>query len=123
LERTRTHLLCGRSVGFFPEGTVNRDAGRLLAGRRGAARLSLETGTPVVPVGIRFPHVSPGQVIGDGAAMEIHIGAPLSPPGCPSRVAPLATVRAWHATIMGEIGRLSGKAWHPPHWEIGNAQR
>jgi 1-acyl-sn-glycerol-3-phosphate acyltransferase len=127
LERARGELASGRSVGFFPEGAVNRDPGRLLPGRRGAARLSLETGTKVIPVGIRFPGVAPKHPIADHAAMAIHIGAPLVPPPCAAQPAPLADVRAWHAAIMSEIGRLSGKAWDPPTWangwEINDAQR
>src|SRR5262245_30418449 len=54
LERARAHLEAGRSVGVFPEGTVNRDPRRLLYGDRGAARLALQAGVPVVPAGIRF---------------------------------------------------------------------
>src|SRR5262245_22372084 len=60
LERARRHLVAGRSIGIFPEGQINRDPDRLLRGRRGTARLSLETSAPVVPVGIRFPGVEPG---------------------------------------------------------------
>jgi 1-acyl-sn-glycerol-3-phosphate acyltransferase len=54
LEQARQHLIAGRSIGIFPEGTVNRDRSQLLRGRYGAARLSLETGVPVTPAGIRF---------------------------------------------------------------------
>jgi 1-acyl-sn-glycerol-3-phosphate acyltransferase len=111
-EQARAHLLAGRSIGIFPEGTVNRDPDRLLRGRRGAARLSLETGAPVVPMGIRFPTVPPGQPIPPDAAMELHIGAPLAPPGPPAEQAPLATVTAWHAAIMTAIARHSGKTWN-----------
>jgi 1-acyl-sn-glycerol-3-phosphate acyltransferase len=107
LEQARTHLLAGRSVGMFPEGTVNRDPTRLLAGRSGAARLSLETGAPIVPMGIRFPdaHMRPPSP----GPMEIRIGAPLYPTEIMPGPAPLAAVRAWHAMLMTEIGRLSGK--------------
>ena len=114
LERARAQLAAGRSVGVFPEGAVNRDPRRLLAGRRGTARLSLETGVPVVPAGIRFPGA--GRKIADHAAMEVEIGAPLFPPRASSAWAPLAEVKAWHAVIMNEIGRLSGKLWTSP-WE------
>jgi 1-acyl-sn-glycerol-3-phosphate acyltransferase len=111
LEQARTYLSRGRSIGIFPEGTVNREPGRLLRGRAGAARLSLETRVPIVPAGIRFPAPRPGERIGDRAAMEVHIGAPLDPPPCASAVAGPREVRAWHATMMREIARLSGKDW------------
>ena len=112
MERARAYLNAGRSVGIFPEGTVNRDPQRLLRGRMGAARLSLETGAPIVPVGIRFPGAEPGEKISDRARMEIRIGAPLTPPALGRHAsAPLPDVRAWHAAVMQEIAHLSGKAW------------
>src|SRR5262245_58153426 len=75
LARARAQLEAGRSVGVFPEGTVNRNPRQLLRGDRGAARLSLQTGIPIVPAGIRF------EAIEHSAAMTIVIGAPLVPPG------------------------------------------
>jgi 1-acyl-sn-glycerol-3-phosphate acyltransferase len=44
LERARIHLAAGRPIGVFPEGQVNRDPSRLLRGRHGTARLSIEMG-------------------------------------------------------------------------------
>ena len=41
----------GELFGIFPEGTRSRD-GRLYKGRTGAARLALEVGCPIYPVGI-----------------------------------------------------------------------
>jgi len=111
LAGARLHLSAGRSIGIFPEGQVNRDPGRLLRGRRGTARLSLETGVPVVPMGIRFPGLEPGRRIRDGAVMELCIGAPLVPSTPASEPAALETVTHWHAAIMSEIARLSGKQW------------
>ncbi len=111
-EEAKAHLLAGRSVGIFPEGTINRDPGRLLRGRRGAARLSLETGAPVVPMGIRFPTVPPGEPVPAHAAMALHIGAPLVPSGPPLELAPLPAVTAWHTAIMTAIARHSGKTWN-----------
>jgi 1-acyl-sn-glycerol-3-phosphate acyltransferase len=111
-ERVKEHLAAGRSVGVFPEGTVNRDPGRLLPGRVGMSRLSLETGVPVVPVGIRFPDARPGEPIGEQERMEIHVGSAIQPPaveGTPS----LSQSRRWHGTVMHEIARLSGKSWGP----------
>ncbi|RAI39282.1 lysophospholipid acyltransferase family protein [Rhodoplanes roseus] len=110
LDHARACLARGRSVGIFVEGTVNRDPDRLLPGRRSAALLSLETGVPIVPVGIRFPHAAPGRPIGDRDAMEVRIGPPLLPRERLERPSP-AALRAWHATVMGEIARLSGKTW------------
>jgi 1-acyl-sn-glycerol-3-phosphate acyltransferase len=108
-ERARAHLAAGEPVGIFPEGTVNPDPDKLLRGKVGTAQLSLETGVPVVPVGISFPGYRPdrGQKL---PPMEVRIGAPLKPV---KSEGPSSARRAyeWHVTIMNEIGRLSGKAW------------
>jgi 1-acyl-sn-glycerol-3-phosphate acyltransferase len=111
LEQARALLATGNAVGAFPEGTTNRDPERLLPGRLGTARLSLETGMPILPAGIRFPGVPAGAPVPEGAAMEITIGAPLHPPRRPGSRPTLAEVRAWHGVMMGEIARLSGKSW------------
>lgn len=116
IEQARAHLMAHRPVGVFPEGTVNRNRRRLLAGRYGAARLSLETGVPVVPAGIVFPHAPSGSgPIPERETMEIRIGAPLVPPRCAGQRPSHDEIRAWHATMMREIARLSGKTWEPMH--------
>jgi 1-acyl-sn-glycerol-3-phosphate acyltransferase len=112
-EQARRHLAAGRSVGVFPEGTVNRDPLRLKRGRPGAAQLSLETGVPVVPVGLRYPAVPRGATIPEGSPMAIDIGAPLAPPAAgqlPYKPA-YGAIWAWHGQIMTAIARLSGKSW------------
>ena len=107
-EQARQHLAAGRSVGVFPEGTVNRDPVRLRRGRPGAAQLALETGVPVVPVGLRYPTVAPGARIPEGSPMAIAIGAPVIPPaGTPA----YPDILALHGRIMTAIARLSGKSW------------
>ncbi|MGD9739502.1 MAG: lysophospholipid acyltransferase family protein [Bauldia sp.] len=109
LRRARSLLRDGRAIGLFPEGTVNRSGTELLPGDSGAAWLSLATGTPVVPVGIRVRG-------GDGAGRKVlsfAIGAPIAP--APRRSAlDRPAVADWHAAIMGEIARLSGKTWLKP---------
>ena len=108
LDRARLHLATGKSVGIFPEGKINRDPHRLLPAHHGAALLSLESGVPVVPAGIRFPGSEPGRPIRDGAPMEVRIGPPLF--ARRSEPMSLAHLHAWHGTIMREVGRLCGKA-------------
>lgn len=111
-EQARRHLAAGRSVGVFPEGTVNRDPGRLRRGRPGAAQLALETGVPVVPVGLRYPTVPPGATVPEGSPMAIEIGAPLVPPPVASAGRPAyPDILALHGRIMTAIARLSGKSW------------
>jgi 1-acyl-sn-glycerol-3-phosphate acyltransferase len=112
--RARRLLDAGRSVGIFPEGTVNRDPGRLLPGHPGAARLSLQSGRPLIPAGLRFPGHPPDQPIRDLSRFVLEIGEPLVPPPTerPGRPSP-EEVRAWHDRLMRELSRLSGKAWEP----------
>jgi 1-acyl-sn-glycerol-3-phosphate acyltransferase len=119
-EQARRHLAAGRSVAVFPEGTVNRDPARLKRGRPGAARLSLETGVPVVPVGLRYPAVPKGTAVPEGSLMAIEIGPPLMPPavGKPA----YAAIWAWHGQIMAAIARLSGKAWEFAAQELGTQE-
>ena len=43
--------------------------------------------------------------------MELHIGAPLRPPGVAGEDVTTGAVGAWHSVIMTEIAQLSGKTW------------
>lgn len=97
LTRAQRLIERGAPVGVFPEGTVNRNPERLLPGSPGAARLSLASGAPVVPGGIRFPGHPVGQPIPDRAKMTLALGPPIVPPaparsGRPAR----EEVLAWH---------------------------
>lgn len=107
--RAGERLAAGASIGIFPEGTTNRDPCRLLRGHHGAAKLSLQCGVPVVPAGVRFPSLRDAPRIPELAPLEFEFGAPLIPPA--ERDLSAAAVRAWHARVMTEIARLSGKTW------------
>jgi len=111
-ERAARKLRDGYPVGIFPEGTMNRDSKKMMRGMPGAAKLSLETGVPVIPVGIRFPKKDAARPISDLDRFSLHIGAPLDVPritGSPSR----SLVLDFHARMMGKLAELSGKSWHP----------
>lgn len=109
-ERAKQRLAAGASVGIFPEGTVNRNPDTLLKGFYGAAQLSLETGIPLLPVGVRFPTNPPGEPIQESSPQILEIGEPLVPAEMLANPGPDA-VRAWHGRMMEEIARLSGKNW------------
>lgn len=47
-------LRAGASIGIFPEGTRNSNPFRLLKARPGIGYIALESGAPVIPVGIEF---------------------------------------------------------------------
>ncbi|MBN8249152.1 MAG: 1-acyl-sn-glycerol-3-phosphate acyltransferase, partial [Verrucomicrobia bacterium] len=70
----RRRLDAGRSVGVFPEATVNRHPGQLLRGQSGVARLALEAGVPVVPGGLRFPDHAGDGPIADSEPFEVRLG-------------------------------------------------
>jgi 1-acyl-sn-glycerol-3-phosphate acyltransferase len=109
-------LLEGQSVGVFPEGKINPNPHRMLKGLRGAAHLSLETKTPVLPIGIQFPDVNKDEKISIFTPMEIHIGATMYPDSDlqPNR---LNDIKKWHKDIMNTIARLSNKRWDFSHEE------
>jgi 1-acyl-sn-glycerol-3-phosphate acyltransferase len=110
LANARARLAIGRSIGIFPEARVNRDPLHLLRGRLGAAWLSLETSVAIVPAGISLCSKSVGGTPPQ-SVLNVRIGAPLHPPR-PTRSPPsIADLRTWHAVVMTEIGRLSGKEW------------
>ncbi len=119
-DQARRRLAAGRSVGVFLEGTVNRDPLRLKRGRPGAAQLSLETGVPVVPVGMRYPTAPHGAPIPEGSPMAIDIGTPMMPPVAGKQA--YAAIWAWHGQIMTAIARLSGKSWQFGAQEIGDQE-
>jgi 1-acyl-sn-glycerol-3-phosphate acyltransferase len=100
----------GSSVGLYPEGKLNRNPSQLMPGRLGAAKLSLETGGAVVPVGFQFPQHVSNAPLGDFEPMVVEFGPPLKPP---SVIANPTTdqIKDWHASIMTEIARLSKKTW------------
>ncbi|NNH05378.1 lysophospholipid acyltransferase family protein [Microbacterium ulmi] len=64
LEQQRQLLEAGKAVALYPEGTRSLD-GRLYRGRTGVAFLALQTGAPVVPVGL----VGTDKVMPVGAKM------------------------------------------------------
>jgi len=112
LEKARRLLGQGGALGIFPEGTMNRDRSRLLRGHPGAAQLSLSTGVPIVPAGIRFPGSSNRLgPISDLEPMEIEFGTPLRPPSVNPDLLSPPQIRDWHGEIMQAVSRLSGKQW------------
>ena len=100
-----------RSLGVFPEGTTNRQPDVLLKGYSGVAQMSLKTGVPVVPAGIRFPKHSSKCPISEYIPFSIEFGEPIHP-GDPQEKPTLKKVRDCHVEIMSAISKLSGKTWN-----------
>lgn len=110
LDQQRRILQSGRAIALYPEGTRSLD-GRLYKGRTGVAFLALETGAKVVPVGItgtndampvgaKWPRLSPRVTIRYGEAIDLSHHGPASS----GRARRLAT-----DDIMSAIHALSGQ--------------
>ncbi|GAB77095.1 1-acyl-sn-glycerol-3-phosphate acyltransferase [Austwickia chelonae] len=105
-----------RVFGIYPEGTRSRD-GRLYRGHSGIGHLVLESGAPVVPVGLRgTERIQPvGASFPRPAKVEVHFGRPLylrekysgKPRGTARREIADEVMRAIHA--------LSGQEWAGEH--------
>jgi 1-acyl-sn-glycerol-3-phosphate acyltransferase len=113
LEAAVDVLRRGELFGIYPEGTRSRD-GRLHKGRTGAARLALEVGAPIYPVGIvgtdriqppdsRMPRLAGSCSISIGRAISPHRYAAM-----PERHRAL---RALTDEVMFEIRELTGQEY------------
>ncbi len=92
LAQARSALAGGELVAVFPQGTIPRGTAffdPVLHGRRGAARLALDSGVPLVPVGLwgteaawprsqRLPYV---LNLADPPTVRVRVGEPYHPTG------------------------------------------
>ena len=109
-ELARNCLLNNCSIGIFPEGKLNPDPHQLMPGFTGAARLSLETGRPIVPIGVRFPGHDPKKKLHSFSNITVHFGEPLIPE-VPTGEIEKSLVDEWHAQMMQAIAKLAQKKW------------
>jgi 1-acyl-sn-glycerol-3-phosphate acyltransferase len=103
----------GKALGIYPEGTRSPD-GRLYRGRPGVARLALDAGATVVPVGLagtdriqpighRFPRLT-GEV-------SITLGEPLDLSPWRDRPADSRALREVTEALMRRIAALTGQEY------------
>ena len=110
LESATEVLTSGGVFGIYPEGTRTRD-GYLHRGHTGVARLSLRTGTPIVPVGLigtdevqpvdkRMPRLF--------RRVMVRFGEPIDPERYGDYEVEHLALRELTDEVMYEIGQLSG---------------
>ena len=77
IERCAEKLRAGRSIGIFPEGKRNRNAETLVRGKSGVGHIALQSGVPVIPVGIDFNcRITKGKIPVLGRTI-VRIGRPI----------------------------------------------
>jgi len=105
-------LEAGELFGIYPEGTRSHD-GKLYRGKTGVARLAIETGVPVIPIGVVGTDriAPPGKKFGRWTRPIVRFGKPLDF----SRYEGLSNdrfiLRSATDEIMYEIMRLSGQEY------------
>jgi 1-acyl-sn-glycerol-3-phosphate acyltransferase len=103
----------GKLLGIYPEGTRSPD-GRLFRGKTGVARMTLETGVPVVPLAMvytprRLPLV--GDLGGRLMRVRVRFGAPLDFSRYEGLSGDRFVERSITDEIMYEIMTLSGQEY------------
>ena len=106
-------LAHGELVAIFPEGTRSRD-GALHKGRTGAARLALDVGCPIFPIGI----VGTDSIQPPGAKVpkpfkrcSLTIGHPIRPERYRHRGEPHLAWRTMIDEVMFEIREVTGQTY------------
>ncbi len=104
-------LEAGELFGIFPEGTRSR-SGVLYKGHTGAARLSVRTGSPIVPVGllgIRAIQPPDARLPKVFRPVEIRFGRPIQPVHSTSAGDARLRLRQMTDEVMYEIRELTGQ--------------
>jgi len=119
LEQQKLLLEAGEAVALYPEGTRSLD-GRLYKGRTGVAFLALQTGAPVVPVGLvgtadvmpvgaRFPRLHPRVSVRFGTPIDVSAHGPATS-GRARRTATDAIMAAIHDLSGQELAHAYNEA-------------
>ena len=105
-------LAAGDLFGIYPEGTRSHD-GKLYRGKTGVARLSIETGVPVIPVAVVGTDIvaPPGKKFGRWTRPHVRFGKPLDFSRYEGLENDRFILRSATDEIMYEIMRLSGQEY------------
>lgn len=115
LDLARSVLANGGLFAIYPEGTRSR-TGKLYRGHTGAARLAIDTGAPIIPVGLLgTAEVQPVDAVVPRLfkPMAVKIGSPIPVDRYRSRVGDHAVYRELIDEVMFEIQRLTGQEYVP----------
>jgi 1-acyl-sn-glycerol-3-phosphate acyltransferase len=111
VETARTILRQGGLLALFPEGTRVRDPEQLGSPRRGAGRLALETGAPVVPAAITGSERLFLGPIPKPKRVQVAFAEPIAAqdlPPTPEAAGELVEGRVW-PRVEGEFRRLRAR--------------
>ncbi|MEK7539487.1 MAG: lysophospholipid acyltransferase family protein [Patescibacteria group bacterium] len=113
-ELIHQHLIKGKVIGIFPEGTRSASPTNMLHAFTGVAKYAVYTGVPVIPVGIKGVH----EIMSRHdyrpkfkKTISLHIGEPIHFTEHYGKILDEKTYRDLTDRIMLEISRLSGKGY------------
>lgn len=113
LDTARSVLAGGGLFGIYPEGTRSR-SGNLHKGHTGAARLAIETGAPIIPVGLlgTLDIQPPDQAMPKFfTEATVKIGTPIDVSRYANRIGDRAVYRELIDEVMFEIQALTGQTY------------
>ncbi len=113
LDAARHVLNLGGLFGIYPEGTRSR-SGKLHKGHTGAARLAIETGSPIIPVGlIGTVDIQPPDSAKPNffRTVNINVGKPIDVARYKNRIGDRAVYREVIDEVMFEIQTLCGQEY------------
>ncbi len=112
LEAALARLREGQLFGIYPEGTRSPD-GRLYRGRPGVAWLALNSGVPVIPVGMIGTRevLPPGKMVPRPGRVEVRIGKPLTFDASVTGEPPAKARRLITEQVMAAIQELTGQEY------------
>ena len=117
LDAARQVLDRGGLFGIYPEGTRSR-SGRLHKGHTGAARLAVDTGAPIIPVGLLgTADIQPVDRVLPRffRTVTIRFGPPINVDRYTARIGDRAMYREVIDEVMYEIQQLTGLEYDPTY--------
>ena len=108
LQAGLTILREGDGFAIYPEGTRSKD-GLLHPGKQGAAWLAVESGCPVIPVGLKGTQHMFTRLLPHRGSVTVRVGSPIELADIDPDASKGVRRRLLNARIMDEIQKLSGQ--------------